>query len=421
MRSFCFLILACLISFLVSIQRTHPTILYDEIATYTNTNDTLMGIYGSTYFFAAAVTFLLTNFLTSQKLTLYFLLICAAIATLGALLMFFFEHFAILCISRAMIGLGYGPINFLLSYICHAQKDSQKVVILQSLIFLFDIFGSMFTVGPFSSIILHIKWNLLLFIFGPLTFALVILLFIFRPECSNQPFHLTSSTPSNILSVNLIDEDESANTAVTLCVRPFWCPTLWFILTVSGTLNISCMWGNPYLINYFAFTHLEAGYIQVSLFLGVIFGAMFFNFLYSFSMKQLLFYISNVGLIIVSLSFMLISNSTHYAVIECLIFLLGFFGIGPSSLSFKVLSQQNASIFHLAIANSLLCLLTGVLQILSSITINYLSHEKIDIEPKALKYNFWIPMIIENVLASICITFYQFNSVVDFNLFSSVN
>lgn len=401
MRKTTFIILGSIVSFIISFQRTTPTVLYDELADYVNQDDTKMGIYGSMYYFGSFISFVLIGFFGTKLHLSYILSILFVIGGLGSLILSFTKSFLLLCISRFIIGLGLGPAVMVIVLIYRLSHDSRTAFISQNSLFLFDMLGALFTVGPFSSITVLHGWRAMLEIFAGITIILSVVFFFLAPKVS-----ILDTITSN---QNLSEFDMSSRTSSVMTVfKNYIFSLLWYVFTISGTLNLSTMWCGPFLMNFYLFSGIEAGYVQMTLFIGAMIGSLFFAFTYdkvknSSLLRKIVHVISNIGLIITAISFMFLESSSNYIVIILLLFILGFFGIGPVSIMFSIVSNSYSSRFHFlySLSNGILYLITAVLQLISSVTINSISKEKIDIEPKAFRLNFWIPLIIENIIAFI--------------------
>ena len=405
MKKSLFIILCSISAFIISFERTNPTILYDEMANYVDQDDSKMGIYGSMYYFASFASFLLIAFFGPKIRLSYLLSILLAIGALGSLILGFVKNFAGLCISRFIIGFGLGPTVMVVILILRLEHDEETAFLSQNILFLLDMFGALFTVGPYSSIIVSHGWVVTLEIFSGFLILLSIIFFFLAPNVS-----ITYSKSTNS---NLTDFDMSNRSSSGLgFFKNYIFSLLWYVFTLSGTLNLTTMWCGPYLTNFYLFTGVEAGYVMMTFFIGGMIGSLFYGFIFgrmkgSLFGRKIVHISSNVGLFIAGFIFMLLKSSTNFVGILILLFILGFFGIGPSSIMFSIISNSFSTQFHLlyGISNSMLYLMTGIFQLISSFTINHISKNKIDIEPKAFRFNFWIPLLVENIIAFACALF----------------
>lgn len=401
MKKITFIILGTIVSFIISFQRTTPTVLYDELADYVKQDDTKMGIYGSMYYFASFISFFIIGFFGSKLHLSYILSILLVIGGLGSLILSFSKSFLTLCASRFIIGFGLGPTVMVISFIYRLDHDPRTAFLSQNFLFLFDMIGAIFTVGPFSSIIVLHGWRTALEIFAAITIILSIIFFFLAPK--------VSLLNANTSTQNLSEFDMSNRTSSVLTVfKNYIFSLLWYVFTISGTLNLSTMWCGPYLMNFYLFSGIEAGYVQIKLFIGAMIGSIFFAYTYdkvknSPFLRKIVHMLSNIGLIIIAFSFMFLKSTSNYIIIIILLFILGFFGMGPVSIMFSIVSNSYSTQFHFlySLSNGILYFITAILQLISSVTVNSISKNKIDIEPDAFKLNFWIPLIIENVLAFI--------------------
>lgn len=401
MKKVIFIILGSIASFIVSFQRTTPTVLYDELASYVGQDDTKMGIYGSMYYFSSFISFLLIAFFGTKMRLSYILSISFGIGGLGSLILSFSKTFLALCISRFIIGFGLGPVMMVTISIYRLEYDSRTAFLSQNFLYLFDMLGALFTVGPFSSIIVLKGWRTTLEILSGLTIILSVIFFFLAPKVMllNQ----------NSSSINLSEFDMSNRTSSVYTVfKNYIFSLIWYVFTISGTLNLTTMWCGPYLMNFYLFSGIESGYVQMTLFIGGMIGSLFFCFIYdkmknSSITRKITHMISNIALIIIAIIFMILKKSANYIVIIILLFMLGFFGMGPVSIMFSIVSKSYSTQFHFlySLSNGILYLFTAVLQLISSVTINSVSKEKIDIDPNAFRFNFWFPLILENLIAFI--------------------
>lgn len=405
MRKGIFIVLCSIASFIISFERTTPTVLYDEMANIVDQDDTKMGIYGSMYYFASFISFLLIAFLGPKIRLSYLISILLAIGALGSLVLGFSHKFWTLCVSRFIIGFGLGPAVFVIILIFRLEHDTRTAFLSQNSLFLFDMLGSLFTVGPYSSIVISNGWIIPLEIFTGILILLSIVFFFIAPNVS------ITYSKGNISTLSEFDMSNRSSTGINV-FKNYILALLWYVFTISGTLNLSTMWCGPYLTNFYLFTCIEAGYVMMTLFIGGMIGSLFYGFLFgkvknSKWGRRIVQMTPNIGLIVVALASMFLKISADFVTVIILLFSLGFFGIGPSSIMFSIVSTAYSTKFHFlyGLSNSILYLVTGILQMISSITVNHISKEKIDIEPKAFRINFWIPMVIENVLAFICTFF----------------
>ena len=151
MKKYIFIAICFIASFIISFQRTTPTVLYDELAAFVDQDDTKMGIYGSMFYFASFISFLLSSFLVSKFPLSYLLSIFLLIGGVGSIVLYFAKSFAVLCIARFIIGIGLSPAIVIMILIFRSEHDPLTAYISQNLLFLTDMFGALFTVGPFSS------------------------------------------------------------------------------------------------------------------------------------------------------------------------------------------------------------------------------------------------------------------------------
>lgn len=390
-------IVSCISSFLVWYHRVTPSILFDEISVEMSVKQTKVGYISAMFFIGYAIIQPLVPWVTSHISPSHFVGISTIISAIGCCLFAFSKSFSMSCLSRFIIGLGCGPVAETLNTILASWFDASTFTTLQGLLLVFGACGGIFAQGPLSSILDKSEWRLSFYIVAGISAVIGILHIIIRATTKdNDNASLEATAPTDlIVAQNLIAEDVDTESfsCATLSSKQFWGATIYLSFASAVFFNFCSAWAGPYLMQYYSYSNIESGYLQMTLLLGFIIGVFAFGFLLDLIWKRrLVLIIANVIALILVLEFTFLKMDTSNVLVFTAMFFLGFATMGPVPVALSMLKDIDPTGVILSVANLSMNLVTALLQVVVSCVATLVHGEEArDMDFHEFQVGLWIP------------------------------
>ena len=407
-RRFVLVLLCGFSSFISAFNRVYPAVLFDELAWELDVPVNRIGFCGGAFFLGCAASQPIAQAL-ALKFDIGILLGASTLlAALGSVFFGLSRNLAVACLSRVVVGLGMGPVALFLGELMRSWFPRRTFVTMSGIVSLMGSAGAMLAQGPLASFLFRIDWRFALYSLAAIsaTGALVVLVFV---RARAEPRENTSLDGSNgcVLGGSLLIEEVKSSPVSTSFVgtRQFWGLMGYFAFVPSVFLNVTCLWVGPYLADYFVYTGVETGYIQVTGTLGALFGVIIMAMLMEKIGRKTTMLVGVLLTVLVVGGMALIKRVVdNVAVIVCL-FLFGFCAMGPMPGAVGLLRDMDTSVLLVGYGDMFTYGVTGLLQILTACVMMGMCKSCDDFGEKELGASLWIPSLVSLLLGAASIMF----------------
>ena len=384
---------ACAYFFCI-LNRTCLAVMFDELASTFNCPVHEIGFCGGSFFLACAVSQPLAQAITLKFDVGILLGLSMLVATIGSLGFAFSRSLAVACVTRALTGLGVGPVSLLLGELMRGWFPRRTFVAVSGIMMYAGSLGAMVAQGPLSSFLYKFDWQIAFYVVSGCSGVLGILLLLLARGYTVK-INLEGSN-FGVLGDSLLVEEVKTSPFSTSFVgtRQFWTLMGYFACVPSVFLNFACFWIGPYLADYFAYTGIEAGYLQVVGTLGAMMGMILMGMLIEKVGRKAVMVIGVVLTLIVMIGMFFVSRPVNNVAIVFCVFFFAFGALGPVPGAVSLLRDMDSSVLLAGYADMFTYLLTGLLQMLGAGVMKGMCKNCDDFAKKELLAAFWIPSLL---------------------------
>lgn len=264
----CLLIFASYV--LVFFHRLCPAVIALEMQEDFGISGTLLGLLGSTYFYAYAIMQLPTGLMVDswgprKTVSVFFVL-----AALGSILMGMASNVTMAITGRTLVGVGVSTL-FVSNFKLLAEWFSPRRFVIMGGIFMsMGGLGALSSSAPLAWISDLIGWRMTLVTVGLLSLFMAALVYAFvrdRPSDMGFPPPFQHQCGKTNAKIGLIEGLRQ----VVLAAR-FWPISLWAFFATGITFSLGGLWGGPFLMQVYGMSKAAAGGVLSMFALALIIG-----------------------------------------------------------------------------------------------------------------------------------------------------
>jgi sugar phosphate permease len=254
----------------VFFHRLCPAVIALDIQASFGLSGTLLGIFGSAYFYSYAIMQLPTGLMADswgprKTVSVFFVL-----AGIGSVLMGISPNLSVAIIGRVLVGLGVSTI-----FVCNFKLLSEwftarQFVIMGGAFMAMGGIGALSSSAPLAWVSNVIGWRMTLIAVGIITLIMAILVYAF---VRNRPSEM-GLTPIRK------DRDETEPTIsladgikMVVTTGRFWLISIWAFCVIGIGFAVGGLWGGPYLMQVYGLSKTAAGGVLSTFALALIFGS----------------------------------------------------------------------------------------------------------------------------------------------------
>ncbi|PKM88903.1 MAG: MFS transporter [Firmicutes bacterium HGW-Firmicutes-12] len=314
--------------FFVFFHRMSTAVMAKDLATDFGVDPVAVGLFGSMYFYAYALSQLPAGILVDRwgvrKTTTLF----TFIAGCATLLFGMANSFNVALTARFLVGLGvafmYVPALRILADWFRKNEYSTYSSILVAI----GNVGALAASAPLAALIVAITWRNTMMIIGVITIIIAALLYIF---IRNKPVDIGGASMPEIEQIPLVCSPPiSIPAAFKVLFRKynFWTIIVLYFIWIGTLMAFQGLWAGPYLMNVFNLSQGEAGNILMLIAVGAIVGLPIFGIIADRVMKskKKVIMIGFISYVLVWIPFVFFTDSMSLNLVRILMFLFGFFG-----------------------------------------------------------------------------------------------
>ncbi len=266
--------LICLLIFasyvLVFFHRLCPAVIALEMQADFGVGGALLGLLGSTYFYAYAIMQLPTGLMVDswgprKTVSAFFVL-----AALGSIIMGMASNVAIAMIGRTLVGVGVSTV-FVSNFKLLAEWFTpRRFVIMGGIFMAMGGLGALSASAPLAWISDLIGWRMTLVTVGLFSLIMALLVYAFvrnRPSDMGFPPPVQPQCEKSNDKIGLIDGLRQ----VVLAAR-FWPISLWPFFATGIAFSLGGLWGGPFLMQVYGMSKAAAGGVLSMFALALIIG-----------------------------------------------------------------------------------------------------------------------------------------------------
>ena len=400
------LVLCACAYFFCILNRTCLAVMFDELAATFRCPVHEIGFCGGSFFLACAASQPLAQAITLKFDVGILLGLSMLLATIGSLGFAFSRSLAAACVTRAITGLGVGPVSLLLGELMRGWFPRRTFVAVSGLMMYAGSLGAIIAQGPLSSFLYKFDWQIAFYVISGCSGVIgVLLLLLARGRIVK--INLEGSN-FGVLGDSLLVEEVKTSPFSTsfIATRQFWMLMGYFACVPSVFLNFACFWVGPYLTDYFVYTGIESGYLQVVGTLGAMMGMILMGILIERIGRKPVMVIGTVLTVIALIGMLLVVRRLNNVAVVFSGFFFAFGALGPVPGAVSLLRDMDSSVLLAGYADMFTYFLTGVLQMLGAGVMKGMCKSCDDFAKKELGAAFWGPsllLVFSGVVFSACV------------------
>ena len=333
---------------LVYFHRQCPAVLANDLMRDLHADGTVMGLFGSLYFYPYALMQLPAGLLSDslgprKTITIFFI-----IAFSGSVLLGSAPHIIPAITGRLLVGIGvamlFVPTLKVLSHWFRVREFATMTGILMAM----GGLGSMISAGPLAFLSDAIGWRNSFYLVGGFTLLLALLVWT-----------MVRDHPADMGLPPVVDENDNnpenaipLKTGVLSVVREkyFWYLGGWFFFTLAIFFPFGGLWGGPYLIDVYGLDKTQAGAILSMLAIGMIVGSPLLSFVSNRILKsrKKVILLSSICTCIITALLAFRTSGLSITALYILCFFMGMFASAVVAVAFT----SNKELFPLRIAGT---------------------------------------------------------------------
>ena len=308
------------------IAQLFPSVIAEDLINTYKFGGVELAIMASSYYYSYSFLQVVAGYLIDRNDVRIPCFLAILIISIAMILFSSTNSFYIMCISRFLMGVGTSLATVLYMK-CAAVWTSPKAFgIISSLLATFTMFGAAFGSAPIALFFGHVGWHHGLYTIAIIGIIVSFLALIF--VSNNGSKTVVPETKLNLAAFKAI-----------LAKKSNWLLFVYAGITFSPIIIIGGLWGNPFLIEKFHITNVEASKLLFTMFIGVGIGAPIWAITSAaLNSRKALMHLAN--LISVLSLFGILYLDLSYTVTTVLFFVLGF-SVGCFMLCFQICKETN--------------------------------------------------------------------------------
>jgi sugar phosphate permease len=325
-KAFIVLSICSVFLFYKYIAQLFPSVIAQDLLSTYKFSSVELAIMASSYYYSYSFLQVIAGYLIDRNDVRIPCFLAILFISIAMIMFCYTPNFYILCISRFFMGVG-ASLATVLYMKCAAVWTTPKAFgIISSLLATVTMFGAAFGSAPIAFFFDHVGWHNGLYIIATIGIILAFLALIF--VTNNGSNIKPPETKLNFRVFNTI-----------LAKKSNWLLFIYAGITFSPIIIIGGLWGNPFLIEKFHITNIEASKLLFMMFIGVGVGApIWATISAALNARKALMHLANL-ISILSL-FGILYLDLSYNITTILFFVLGF-AVGCFMLCFQICKEIN--------------------------------------------------------------------------------
>jgi MFS family permease len=392
------LIIADAYFLVIAFDQFSPSTLYNVFSGLLQSSGPLVGVFGSIFYFSAAISLVLLPFLSRLLTPIPLLHFCGVLLSVGSFLFAFETSPAMVYAARALTGLASGPVLPLVLTLISGHVKPRRFSLAQAWIFIFYAAGG-FLCQILLSVLTdqNLGWQNAFLAVAALT-VVVLISTLIGFACSNH----STSEPGNraALSAGFLDV-EKTTLPRTITRMEYASLIAQMSLPTAVLFNFEGSWAGLYLTERFAYIPRESGVMQGVLTIGFALGLFSLAPFGNQRAGQLGIGILNVVAIVTAVGIASVPVGTNGAVVLVLFFAFALSIGGILPIAGNLLDEVHTTNGrHIITGLLVMNIVTGLLELSAGGLLSLFDGEEIEMQ-------FGLPVMLPSAL----ILFFSFGSV----------
>ena len=308
-KAFIVLSICSVFLFYKYIAQLFPSVIAEDLLNTYKFSSVELAIMASSYYYSYSFLQILAGYLIDRNDVRIPCFLAILLISIAIIMFCYTPNFYIMCISRFFMGVGTSLATVLYMKCAAVWTTPKAFGIISSLLATVTMFGAAFGSAPIAFFFDHVGWHNGLYIIATIGIILAFLALIF------------------------VTNNGSSTKA------PNWLLFIYAGITFSPIIIIGGLWGNPFLIEKFHITNIEASKLLFMMFIGVGVGApIWATISAALNARKALMHLANL-ISILSL-FGILYLDLSYNITTILFFVLGF-SVGCFMLCFQICKEIN--------------------------------------------------------------------------------
>lgn len=371
-------------------HRLCPAVIALDIQASFGLTGTLLGVFGSAYFYSYAIMQLPTGLMADswgprKTVSVFFVL-----AGIGSVLMGISPNLSVAIIGRVLVGLGVSTI-----FVCNFKLLSEwftarQFVIMGGAFMAMGGMGALTSSAPLAWVSNVIGWRMTLIAVGIITIIMAMLVYAFVRD-----------KPSEIgLAPIRQDRDQTEPTIsltygikMVVTTGQFWLLSIWAFCVTGISFAIGGLWGGPYLMQVYGLSKTATGGVLATFALALIFGSPLLGWIANRLGRKPVIISCSIVLMMVSGIMSWLVNSMTLPMLYILFF---FFFLASGSVG-PIVATVSKELFPIAISGTSVGIVNlfpfigaAVLQVLIGAVLTEGSHGQVEYSIESFRYMFII-------------------------------
>ena len=385
-------------------HRLSPAVIALDIQASFGLSGTLLGIFGSAYFYSYAIMQLPTGLMADswgprKTVSVFFVL-----AGIGSVLMGISPNLSVAIIGRVLVGLGVSTI-----FVCNFKLLSEwftprQFVIMGGAFMAMGGIGALSSSAPLAWVSNVIGWRMTLIAVGIITLIMAILVYAFvrnRPsEMGLTPIRQDREETEPTISL-------AGGIKMVVTRGRFWLISIWAFCVIGISFAIGGLWGGPYLMQVYGLSKTAAGGVLSTFALALILGSPLLSWLANRLGRKTVLICCSIALLVVSglMSWLVNSMTLPMLYILFFCFFLASGSVGP------IIAAVSKELFPISISGTSVGMVNlfpfigaAVFQVLIGAVLTAGSHGQVEYSIESFRYMFIICTI--DAALSLAIAFF---------------
>ena len=326
-------------------HRLCPAVIALDIQASFGLTGTLLGVFGSAYFYSYAIMQLPTGLMADswgprKTVSVFFVL-----AGIGSVLMGISPNLSVAIIGRVLVGLGVSTI-----FVCNFKLLSEwftarQFVIMGGAFMAMGGIGALSSSAPLAWVSNVIGWRMTLIVVGIITLIMAILVYAFvrnRPsEIGLPPIRQDRGETEPAISL-------TNGIKMVVTTGRFWIISIWAFCVTGIGFAVGGLWAGPYLMQVYGLSKTATGGVLSTFALALIFGSPLLGWLANRLGRKPVIICCSIVLMMVSGLMSWLVNSMTLPVLYILFF---FFFLASGSVG-PILAAVAKELFPIAISGT---------------------------------------------------------------------
>jgi MFS family permease len=290
----------------------------------------------STYFYGVILLLLPAGMILDHISPRKIILITMIASILGTVTFSISQNWEQAALSRFIVGLTAGPFA-LLSVLKLSSRwfKPTKMAFVTGVVVSMGMIAGMMAQTPFTYLVQMLGWRESLWVNSIIGCAIFVLLFIFVRDFSSDRVHVHIPKKQDQAFLSFLHDLKK------IVLTPInWQCGLFAALTNLPIFLLGALWGGLYLTQAHGFTRLEASYVTIMLYLGMLIGSSFFGWFSDKIQHRKMPMLLGGGFCLLSILVVMHLGSANLSM-YCFWFLMMGFGSGAQVLAYPTIAENN--------------------------------------------------------------------------------